>query len=103
MKKNVIVLFAILSAVYAAPALANPALAQKYNCTACHQPKAKTVGPSWQDIARKYAGQKDAIAYMSTKIKKGGNGVWGPVPMPPNPQVSDADLKILASWILTLK
>lgn len=103
MKKNTIVLFAILSAVYAAPALANPALAQKYNCTACHQPKTKTVGPSWQDIARKYAAQKDAATQMSTKIKKGGSGVWGPVPMPPNPQVSDADLKTLVSWILTQK
>ena len=103
MIKNTFTLCLVLSMAYAAPALANPALAQKYNCTACHQAKTKTVGPSWQDIASKYAGQKDAAAKLAAKVKKGGSGVWGPVPMPPNPQVSDADLKTLSNWILTQK
>ena len=71
------IVYLILAASCAAPALANPALAQKYNCTACHQPKAKTVGPSYQDIARKYAGQKDAVAKLSVKVKKGGSGCCG--------------------------
>lgn len=98
-----IALCLILTVAGATPALANPALAQKYNCTACHLPKGKSVGPSYQDIARKYAGQKDAVAKLSVKVKKGSSGVWGSVPMPPTPQISAADLATLNSWILTQK
>jgi cytochrome c len=84
-----------------APALANLALAQKSNCIACHTVDKKLVGPAYQDVAKKYAGQKDAEAKLIEKVRKGGVGVWGPIPMPPNPPtVSDADVKTLVEWIL---
>lgn len=85
----------------ASPALANDALAQKSGCLACHKTDAKLVGPAYKDVAKKYAGDKTAEAKLIEKVKKGGSGVWGPVPMPPNsPKVSDADIKKLVQWIL---
>jgi cytochrome c len=81
-------------------AAANADLAKKHNCTACHQIDKKLVGPAYQDVAKKYKGQKDAVATLSQKVKKGGTGVWGPVPMPPNPAVADADIKTLVEWVL---
>ena len=69
----------------------------------CHAIDKKVVGPAYQDVAAKYKGDKDALAKLSDKVKKGGVGVWGEVPMPPNVQVSDADIKDLVGWILTLK
>lgn len=81
------------------PALADLALAQKHACTACHGVDKKIVGPSYQDVAKKYAGQKDAVALLSASIKAGGSGKWGPVPMPPQAALSDADIRALASWI----
>ena len=83
----------------AAPALANQALAQKSNCLACHAADKKVVGPAYQDVAKKYAGQKDADKMLVNSIKKGSSGKWGQVPMPPN-NVSDADALTLAKWIL---
>lgn len=91
------------SSVWSAPALANADLAQKKNCMACHAADKKLVGPSYKDVAAKYAGQGDASAKLATKIMKGGAGVWGPVPMPANPQVSAAEAKQLADWVLTVK
>ena len=79
------------------------ALAQKSGCIACHQVEKKVIGPAYKDVALKYKTDKDAHAKLSEKVKKGGSGVWGQVPMPPNPQVSDADIKTLVSWILNLK
>ena len=87
----------------AAPALADQALATAKNCMACHAVEKKLVGPSYKDVANKYAGQGDAVNKLAAKIVKGGSGVWGPVPMPANTQVNDADAKKLAAWILTLK
>jgi len=84
----------------ALPALANLELAQKSACTACHGAEKKILGPSYQDVAKKYAGQKDAVAMLAESIRKGGAGKWGPVPMPAQPALSDADLKTLATWIL---
>jgi cytochrome c len=85
-------------------AQAEEALAKKYACTACHVVRgARTVGPAYADVANKYAGQKDAEAKLAEKVKKGGTGVWGQVPMPPNPNVSDADLSALVKWILSIK
>ena len=84
----------------AAPAQADEALAKKYNCLACHQIDKKSVGPSYQDIARKYKGQAGIEAKLAEKVKKGGQGAWGPVPMPPNAAVPDADIKTLVDWIL---
>ena len=97
------VLFAAGNAHAALDNAAAQALMQKSGCVACHAVDKKVVGPSYQDVAAKYKGDKDALAKLSDKVKKGGSGVWGPVPMPPNAQVSDADIKNLVGWILTLK
>lgn len=94
-----IALFTALAAA-SSPALANLELATKNSCAACHAADKKLLGPSYQDVAKKYAGQKDAVAQLSESIKKGGSGKWGPVPMPAQPALNDADLKTLATWIL---
>ncbi|GAC1390065.1 MAG: c-type cytochrome [Variovorax sp.] len=86
-----------------APAMADLALATSKNCMACHAVDKKLVGPAYKDVAAKYAGQKDAVDHLSTKIIKGGSGVWGPIPMPANTQVNEAEAKKLAAWVLTLK
>ncbi|MEY4099603.1 MAG: hypothetical protein RL300_774 [Pseudomonadota bacterium] len=96
-------LFALLAAVFAAtPALADQALAQKKNCMSCHAIDKKVVGPAYKDVAKKYAGQ-DVTTRLTNKVKQGGSGVWGSIPMPANPQVSDAEAKQLVSWVLSLK
>ncbi|NMG55101.1 c-type cytochrome [Aromatoleum aromaticum] len=87
----------------AAPAFASAELAKAKNCLACHAVDKKLVGPSYQDVAKKYAGQADAVAKLADKIQKGGSGVWGPVPMPANPQVSADEAKLLATWVLSQK
>jgi len=87
-------------AAAAGGAQASEELAKKYNCLACHQIDKKSVGPAYKEIARKYKGQADAVAKLSDKVKKGGSGVWGPVPMAPNPAVPDADIKTLVEWVL---
>ena len=101
MKQTLIAL--ALSFAAAAPAMADQALAASKNCMACHSVEKKLVGPSYKDVAGKYGGQKDAVDKLAVKIMKGGSGVWGPVPMPANPQVNEADAKKLAAWILSLK
>ena len=90
-------------AVLTAPVWADAQLAQKKNCMACHQVDKKLVGPAFKDVAAKYAGNKDAANMLAQKIMKGGSSVWGPVPMPANPQVSEAEAKQLAAWVLSLK
>ena len=92
-----------LVTLLAGPAFANADLAQKKNCLACHATDKKVVGPSYKEVAAKYAGQKDAVAKLAEKIQKGGSGVWGPVPMPPNTQVNADEAKQLATWVLTIK
>lgn len=88
----------------ALPAQANEALAKKHLCTTCHEVKgAKTIGPTYAEVAKKYAGQKDAEAKLFEKVKKGGQGVWGQVPMPPNAAVPDGDIKALVKWVLSIK
>jgi cytochrome c len=97
-------LFALVAATtLVAPAMADLALATSKNCMACHAVDKKLVGPAYKDVAAKYAGQKDAVDKLSAKIMKGGSGVWGPVPMPANTQVNEAEAKKLAAWVLTLK
>ena len=86
----------------AAPAQADDALAKKHNCLACHQIDKKSVGPSYQDIAKKYKGQAGIEAKLAEKVKKGGSGAWGPVPMAPNAAVPDADIKTLVAWIMKM-
>ena len=87
----------------ASPAFASEALAKAKNCMACHAVDKKLVGPAYKEVAAKYAGQPDAVATLATKVQKGGVGVWGKVPMPPNAQVNDADAKALVEWVLSLK
>ena len=100
MMKSKQVLAALAVSVVATPAAwANLDLAKKNACMACHAVDKKMVGPSYQDIAKKYAGDKDAVAKLTESIKKGGSGKWGPVPMPAQPNLSDADAKILAAWV----
>ena len=96
-------LIASLAAVIAAPAFANADLAQKKSCLACHAADKKLVGPSYKDVAAKYAGQKDAVAKLAEKIQKGGVGAWGQVPMPANPQVNAEEAKQLATWVMSTK
>lgn len=92
-----------LTATLALPALADQALAQAKNCMACHAVDNKVVGPAYKDVAIKYKGDKAAVDKLASKIIKGGAGVWGPVPMPANAQVNEAEAKKLAVWVLTLK
>lgn len=87
----------------AAPAFASAELAKAKNCMACHAVDKKLVGPSYKDVAAKYAGQGDAVEVLAAKIQKGGSGNWGPVPMPPSPQVNGADAKALAEWVMAQK
>ncbi|MDC7713133.1 c-type cytochrome [Vogesella sp. LYT5W] len=101
MKK--MLLAAVALGVLATPAFANLQLAQKYACVACHSVDKKIVGPAYKDVAKKYAGDKSAEAKLVAKVKAGGSGVWGPIPMPAHPQVSDADLKTLVKWVLSQK
>ncbi len=75
-------------------------IAKRYNCTACHAPAAKMVGPAWNDIAKKYAGDAKAPAMLAEKVRKGGAGVWGPIPMPANPNVKDNELTAVVQWVL---
>ncbi len=89
--------------VFAAPAFADQALATAKNCMACHAVDKKLVGPAYKEVAAKYTGQKDAVDKLASKIMKGGSGVYGPVPMPANTQVNEAEAKKLAAWVLTLK
>lgn len=90
-------------ATQAADAASPEALMKKNACVACHAVEKKMVGPSYKDVAAKYRGQKDIEAKLVEKVKKGGVGAWGQIPMPPNANVSDADAKTLVHWILTLK
>ena len=75
----------------------------KDGCAGCHAVDSKKIGPSYQEVAAKYKGDKDAAAKLVKKVKEGGSGVWGQVPMPPNATTPDADVKTLVDWILTLK
>jgi cytochrome c len=91
---------AAVAALTSAPAFANTDLAKKNACMACHAVDKKMVGPSYQDVAKKYGGQKDAAANLAKSIKAGGAGKWGPVPMPAQAALSDTDALSLATWIL---
>ena len=101
MSAAVLTLFS--SAALAQNAAAAKALASKSACLACHAVDKKLVGPSYKDVAKKYAGDAKAVDMLATKIQKGGAGVWGAIPMPANPQVSDAEAKKLSAWILGMK
>ena len=104
MKRIAAVAGAVTVAVLAAlPAQASDALAKKHNCLACHTVDKKMVGPSYKDVAAKYGSDAGAAAKLADKVKKGSQGVWGQVPMPPNPTVPDAEVQALVKWILSQK
>ncbi|WP_394779156.1 c-type cytochrome [Undibacterium sp.] len=84
-------------------AMANLELAKSKNCMACHAVDKKVVGPAYKDVAKKYAGDKTAEDKLVQKVMKGGSGVWGAVPMPANPQVTEAEARTLVKWVLSQK
>ena len=100
--KSIAIPFALLAAMCGS-AWASADLAQKKNCMSCHAVDTKRIGPAYKDVAAKYAATPAAAATLAAKVMKGGGGVWGAVPMPANPQVSDAEAKLLVEWILTQK
>ena len=101
MKFAALALTIAAGAVVSLPAQASEELAKKYMCLTCHTVDKKLVGPSYHDVAVKYKGDKGAEAKLVDKVKKGGVGVWGQIPMPPNDKVPDADLKALVKWVLS--
>ncbi|HEY8251640.1 MAG TPA: c-type cytochrome [Burkholderiales bacterium] len=98
--KRVVLILGLLAAF---PAAASDELAKKHACFACHTLDKKMVGPSYKEVAAKYRSDKEAAAKLAAKVKNGGQGVWGNVPMPPNAAVPDADIKALVGWILSQK
>ena len=97
--KSVLISALVAAGVLAsAPAFANKDLATKSGCMACHAVDKKLVGPSYQDVAKKYKASDEAM--LADKVKKGGKGNWGQIPMPPNAAVKDEDLKTLIKWVL---
>jgi len=100
--RNLLIASALLAGVTAVSqsAIASEELAKQYNCLACHKADAKLVGPSYQEIAAKYKDDAAAAETLATKVKEGGSGAWGQIPMPPNPTVTDEDMTALISWIL---
>jgi cytochrome c len=103
MKQVLFLSLAASSLLAALPASADQALATSKNCMACHAVDRKLVGPSYKEVAKKYAGDKAMVDKLALKIQQGGSGVWGAVPMPANPQVNEADAKKLAAWVLSQK
>lgn len=97
------IVFGAACALAAVPAVASEELAKKDGCFACHAVDKKLVGPSYKDVAAKYRSDKGAEAKLFDKVKKGGTGAWGTVPMPPNGHVPDAEIKTLVKWILSQK
>ena len=95
----------ILACAGAGTAVAAPPaeLARDRDCLSCHAVDKKVVGPAFKEVAAKYAGQKDAVDKLTQKVMKGSQGVWGPVPMPANPQVTEAEAKQLVEWVLSQK
>ena len=85
------------------PVFADFDLVVKKNCLACHQLDKRKYGPNFKEVAAKYADQKKAADYLAKKIRKGGTGVWGPDVMPPQPQVSAAEARVLANYVLSLQ
>lgn len=103
MKRSLLLSFVAVSAFASSGAYAQADLAKAKNCMACHTVATKLVGPAYKDVAQKYAGQKGAEDKLVQKVLKGGSGTWGPIPMPANPQVSEAEARSLVKWVLTTK
>lgn len=103
MKRLVVILATAAAIPVWTPASAQEALAKKHACFACHALDKKLVGPSYKDVAAKYRNDAGAEARLAEKVKKGSQGTWGQVPMPPNAAVPDADVRALVKWILSQK
>lgn len=101
--KKVVIVLGVAGALSALAAAASEELAKKHACFACHTVDKKMVGPSYKEVAAKYRNDKAAPARLAEKVKKGSQGVWGNVPMPPNTAVPDADVNALVKWILSQK
>jgi cytochrome c len=101
--KSLIPLLATATLLVTGQAAASPELAKAKNCTACHAVDKKLIGPSYKDVATKYANDKDAVGKLTKKVRDGGVGVWGQIPMPANPQVTADEATTLVKWILTAK
>ena len=102
MKSAYIAIMAAAGIVLAGQVHADEALAKAKNCMTCHALNKKLVGPSYHDVAAKYKGDKGAPAMLAAKIKSGGKGTWGAIPMPPN-KVTDEEAAKLAAWVLSTK
>lgn len=98
-----ILLLIAATTLLSTPVLADEALARTKNCMACHAAERKLVGPSYKDISARYASDASAAAKLATKIQKGGAGVWGAIPMPANPSVTDDEALTLAAWSLSFR
>ncbi len=103
MRKYVSLSIAVGLMATAGSAVADADMLRKYNCVACHANERKMVGPSYKDIAAKYSADATAAEKLAKKIREGGAGVWGQMPMPPQPQLSDADALTLARYVLAIK
>ncbi|HJU99014.1 MAG TPA: c-type cytochrome [Burkholderiaceae bacterium] len=105
MKRTLMMVGMVVSAFASQAAMADAGLdlAKSKNCLACHAVSTKLVGPAYKDVAAKYAGQKDAEAKLVQKVLKGGSGAWGAIPMPANPQVTEAEAHTLVKWVLAQK
>jgi cytochrome c len=101
--KTILTVLAATCLTLAGAAQANEKLAQASGCTACHTMDKKVIGPSFKDIAAKYRANKGAEADLIKKVKAGGKGVWGDIPMAPNAHVKDEDIKSIVQWILSIK
>ena len=102
MKSIIVALCAVAGVAVAGHAAADEALAKAKNCLTCHAVDKKVVGPAYKDVAAKYKGDAKAPAMLAEKVMKGGKGVWGEVPMPPNPVTAD-EAKKLVAWVLSQK
>jgi len=103
MSRFLLVVIALGFGLPQAPAVASPELAKTRNCMACHAADKKLIGPSYRDVAAKYATDKDAVARLARKIREGGVGAWGQIPMPANPQVTADEATALARWVMATR
>ena len=101
--KAIPISIALALACASGTAMASLELAKAKNCTACHSVDKKLIGPAYKDVAAKYANDANAVKTLSDHVRKGSSGIWGPIPMPANPQVSEADAEVLVKWILEQK
>jgi cytochrome c len=103
MTRAILAVAAISAMLFSAGASAQQELAKQKNCFACHTIDKKLVGPAYKDVAKKYENDKDAAPRLAKKVREGGVGVWGQIPMPANPQVNEAESLQLVKWVLSLK